>query len=100
MPARERRPPVDYQTTPGAPFAHSSLRPDTPIGAVAAHTIARTIHQAMTERGFTLRALAAATGIDHTTISRTLRGHTYPDVDTLAQLQAALGVHLWPPATP
>lgn len=98
MPARERRPPVDYQTDPGVPFAHSTLRTDAPVGAVAAHTVAHTIERAMTQRGFTLRALAAATGIDHSTISRTLRGHTYPDVDTLAQLQAALGVHLWPPA--
>ncbi len=98
MPARQRLPPVHYRTDPGVPFTHSALRPDAPVGAVAAHTVARCIEQAMTQRGFNLRALAAATGIDHGTISRTLRGHTYPDVDTLAQLQAVLGVHLWPPA--
>lgn len=97
MPARDRRPPGDYQTDPGVLFTHDTLRTDAPIGAVTAHTIARTIEQAMTRRGYTLRALAAATGIDHSTISRTLRGHTYPDVDTLAQLQAVLGVGLWPP---
>ena len=98
MSARDRRPPADYQTDTGAAFTHSNLRTDAPIGAVAAHTVARTIENAMTERGLTLRALAAATGIHHATISRTLRGLNYPDVDTLAQIQAVLGVHLWPPA--
>jgi DNA-binding Xre family transcriptional regulator len=97
VPARDRRPPVDYQTDPGVPFTHSALHNDAPVGAVAAHTVARTIDQMMAQRGFTLRALAAATGMDHSTISRTLRGLTYPDVDTLAQIQTVLDVHLWPP---
>lgn len=98
VPARDRRPPADYTDDPERPFTNTQLRADAPAGAVAAHTIARTIETAMTERGLTLRALAAQTGVDHSSISRIIRGHTYPDVDTLATLQATLGVHLWPPA--
>lgn len=98
MSARDSHPPVDYQADPHAAFTHSTLRNDAPVGAVAAHTVARTIQDAMTERGLTLRSLAAATGIHHATISRTLRGLTYPDVATLAELQVFfVGVNLWPP---
>ncbi|MBU8822788.1 helix-turn-helix transcriptional regulator [Mycolicibacterium goodii] len=42
------------------------------------------------------RALAAATGIAHTTIGRILAGTVLCDIGTLAKLEHALGRPLWP----
>ena len=43
-----------------------------------------------------LRSVAAAAGIDPTSLGRTLSGETVPDVHTVAVLEGALGVPLWP----
>lgn len=54
---------------------------------------------AMAEAGTGQRALAAATGIAHTTIGRILAGTVLCDIGTLANLEHALGRSLWPPAS-
>lgn len=94
---RDRKAPAEYLADPQDAFETGDLTHDAPPGAVAAQTIVRALTQAMTQQGRTLRTLAAATGINHTTIGRIIRGLTYPDVDTVARLQTALAVHLWPP---
>jgi len=38
----------------------------------------------------------AATGVDHTTISKILNGQVWADIATLARLEAGLGADLWP----
>jgi len=43
-----------------------------------------------------LRAVEAATGVDHDTVARILRGDTWPDIATVANLEHGLGVDLWP----
>ena len=43
-----------------------------------------------------LRAAAAATGVDHTTILRILDGQAWPDLYTIARLERGLGAQLWP----
>jgi DNA-binding phage protein len=40
--------------------------------------------------------MAGAAGIDPTSLGRTLAGETVPDVHTVAVLEDALGVELWP----
>lgn len=46
--------------------------------------------------GTTLREAAAATGVDHTTLSRILDGHVWPDGYTVARLEVRLERNLWP----
>ncbi|MCV7024394.1 helix-turn-helix transcriptional regulator [Mycolicibacterium novocastrense] len=50
----------------------------------------------MVETGTGQRALAAATGVAHTTIGRILAGTVLCDIGTLAKLEHALGRPLWP----
>lgn len=43
-----------------------------------------------------LRAMSRQTGVDHTTIGAILNGAVWPDLQTIARLEAGLGVALWP----
>ena len=43
-----------------------------------------------------LRSVARAAGIDATSLGRLLSGETVPDVHTVAVLEDALGIPLWP----
>jgi len=43
-----------------------------------------------------LRGVEAATGVDHDSVARILRGDTWPDIATVAKLEHGLGVDLWP----
>lgn len=43
-----------------------------------------------------LRGVETATGVDHDTVARILRGDTWPDIATVAHLEHGLGVDLWP----
>jgi len=46
--------------------------------------------------GRSLRAIGDATGVDHTTVAAILNGTTWPDLSTIARLEAGLDVDLWP----
>ena len=46
-----------------------------------------------------LRTARAATGVDHTTIADVLNGTVWPDLRTIARLEAGLGTDLWPTGT-
>ncbi|KOU40703.1 hypothetical protein ADK54_21460 [Streptomyces sp. WM6378] len=50
----------------------------------------------MNATGHTLRSLAEVTGVTHSTVSRVLNGKVMPDLGTLARLEAAFGLQLWP----
>ncbi len=43
-----------------------------------------------------LRGVEVATGVDHDTVARILRGDTWPDMATVAHLELGLGTDLWP----
>lgn len=43
-----------------------------------------------------IRAVAREAGLDEGTIRRTLSGDTWPDIRTIALLESALGVPLYP----
>ncbi|WP_071030184.1 helix-turn-helix domain-containing protein [Mycobacterium talmoniae] len=90
------QPPVVYLAAGGWP--DGNLIPDAPPSASAAQQVARALQVAMAETGTGQRALAAATGIAHTTIGRILAGTVLCDIGTLANLEHALGRSLWPPA--
>jgi Helix-turn-helix len=64
-----------------------------PIGEVA-RLFANNVREAIGDRS--LRAAAADTGVDHTTILAVLEGRTWPDLATIAKLELGFGVDLWP----
>ncbi len=88
------KPPVAYVTIGVWPNAH--LTPDAPPSASAAQHLARTLGAAMAETATGQRALAAVSGVAHTTIGRILAGTVLCDIGSLARLEHALGRRLWP----
>lgn len=46
--------------------------------------------------GLSQRAVTELTGVDHSTISRVLSGHAWPDLATIARLELGLKTSLWP----
>lgn len=46
--------------------------------------------------GTSLRAAAELTGVNYSTINKIVRGRSWPDVATLAKLEAGLDTELWP----
>jgi transcriptional regulator with XRE-family HTH domain len=43
-----------------------------------------------------IRSVATAAGVSHVTILNVLAGRAWPDLSTIARLEIALGVPLWP----
>jgi len=46
--------------------------------------------------GRSLRSVAADAGIGHVTLQRVLAGQAWPDLQTIARLEAGLNAELWP----
>lgn len=81
----------------GPPRDHVDGWPDgIPSSAVAAYAqqVAQRLGEAM--EGRSVREVARAAGVDHTTIIGLLAGAHWPDLVTLAKCEQALGVRLWP----
>jgi hypothetical protein len=87
------RPPIAYVTAGVWPDAE--LHPDAPPSAPAAQQLARALRDAMAETVIGQRALAAASGVAHTTIGRILAGTVLCDIGSLARLEHALDRRLW-----
>ncbi|GAA4234278.1 ribosome-binding protein aMBF1 (putative translation factor) [Streptosporangium album] len=66
--------------------------------AAIVQEIAATLASVLTERKLSLRGLAALSGVNRQAIADLLAGRSWPDVATIALLEAALGVRLWPTA--
>lgn len=60
----------------------------------AARRFALALSNAIGERS--LRSVARETGVDRTVISSIIAGGSWPDIATLARLEAGLRVDLWP----
>ncbi len=89
--ARPRRPaPRAHVTSGDWPAAQLDGDP----AAEAAQEFVVRLAAAAGERS--LRGVEAATGVDHDTVARILRGDTWPDMATLAHLEHGLGADLWP----
>ncbi|MFF5264555.1 helix-turn-helix domain-containing protein [Actinomadura viridis] len=69
---------------------------DAPIGAHYGRHVAQTLKRVMDDRGLTQRGLAELSGVHHNTVGRVLRGDVYPDLATLARLEQALDINLYP----
>ena len=71
---------------------------EDPAAAVVQH-IARTLAAALATRKMSLRAMAAATGVNRQTATLLLDGLSWPDVVTVCRLEDGLSLALWPGAT-
>lgn len=93
MAARKYAPPQTWVsaggTWPTGPFVD-----DAPPYALVTATVVKRYREAAGPRS--LRSVARAAGIDPTSLGRMLAGETVPDVHTVAVLEAALDVELWP----
>ncbi len=77
-------------------WPHAHLRTDAPVSAHYGQQIARRLAEAMSQAGLSARKLATLSGLDNRTIGRVLLGDVLPDVGTLARLETALKLDLWP----
>lgn len=76
-------------------WPNADLAADAPASAHAAQHLAQALTAAMAETATGQRALAAASGVAHTTIGRILAGTVLCDIGSLARLEDALGRPLW-----
>lgn len=65
-------------------------------GAQVAQAVARALAEAMAQRRLSANALAQQTGVNRQVISNILTGASWPDLLTIATIEQALGVLLWP----
>ncbi|MFD4989184.1 helix-turn-helix domain-containing protein [Streptomyces sp. NPDC058374] len=72
------------------------LEGSAPLSAHCGLLLAQSLHKEMAARGLSLRSLAGAAGVAHSSIARVVTGHTLPDVGSLARLEDALERELWP----
>jgi DNA-binding phage protein len=93
MSARKYAPPRTW-IVDGGSWPDGPLTADAPPYATVTAAIVAKYRRAAGSRS--LRSVAGAAGIDPTSLSRTLSGETVPDVHTVAVLEEALGVPLWP----
>lgn len=75
--------------------------PDSPCVDPTAE-VARllTINLRRSLNGRSLRTARELTGVDHTTVAAVLNGTTWPDLATIARLEAGLNANLWPGRIP
>ncbi|PYC82680.1 hypothetical protein C7C46_10010 [Streptomyces tateyamensis] len=69
------------------------------IGAEAVRVIACRLAQSLAERRLSLRQAAAGSGVNRQAIADLLAGRSWPDVATVARLEAFTGARLWPVGT-
>ncbi|MDG9674850.1 helix-turn-helix transcriptional regulator [Micromonospora sp. DH14] len=77
-------------------WPEATLRPDAPGSAHYAQEFARRLAAEMRGRPISNRELARLAGLSHPTIGSALNGDRYVDLRTLANLEVALGVELYP----
>ena len=77
-------------------WPHAVLADDAPVSAFYGQAFARNLERALVATNHSLRTLAEATGLTHSTISRVMNGKVMPDLGTLARLEIAFGFQLWP----
>lgn len=98
MGRRPKPPPGDFLAPEGT-WPDGPFKPGAPAYVPRLATLARRLIDTTTERGWSQRALAEHTGVNLNTINYIFLGRVIPDTATLATLEAALNVTLWPPAT-
>ncbi len=85
-----RRSPRDHVVSGDWPVAQLDGDPAAEVAQRLAARLAAVVD------GRSLRAVERATGVDHDTVARILRGAPWPDIATVAHLEHGLGADLWP----
>ena len=88
------RAPINYATS--GTWPEVTLGPGAPVSAHFARAFVRRLDTALADTGLSGRAVAGIAGVAHTTVQRVLRGEVLPDLGTIARLEVALGVDLYP----
>lgn len=83
--------PADYCS---GEFPAAPLNEAAPGVASYAVRVARNLQAALSDRS--VAAVCREAGLARTTVQDLLAGRTWPDLVTLAKLEIALGVVLWP----
>lgn len=96
MPARNYVAPRDWAADPNT-WPRGPWKPHTPRFALVTAAIAAAIEDHRGDRS--LRDIAAAAGIAHTSLSRLIAGRHVPDIGVVTALEEALGTALWPGTT-
>jgi ribosome-binding protein aMBF1 (putative translation factor) len=95
MGRRPKPPPADYLATNGV-WPDGPYAPDAPPYVVRLAHLAQQLRQEAEKRGWSQRALADATDVNLNTINYLYAGKVIPDTATLATLETALCITLWP----
>lgn len=66
---------------------------DDPIGEIA-RQFALNLREAIGEQS--IRAAAARSGLNHSTLLAILEGRTWPDLETIAKIETGLDAAVWP----
>ncbi|MEU3372325.1 helix-turn-helix transcriptional regulator [Streptomyces sp. NPDC006660] len=74
-------------------------QPSSDVAAEAVRLIARTLTAVLDDRGLSLRATAASSGVNRQAVADLLAGRSWPDVATVARLAHFTGTNLWPDST-
>lgn len=85
-----RPPPVGHVVSGDWPHA----RLDDNVGANVGQAFAAQLQAAI--EGMSLREVERRTGVDHTTVVKIVSGVSWPDLITIAKLEAGLDRDLWP----
>ncbi|MEU1394048.1 MULTISPECIES: helix-turn-helix transcriptional regulator [unclassified Nonomuraea] len=64
--------------------------------AAVVQAIAAALAGVMAEQGLSFRHLAVKSGVNRQTVNDLVVGRCWPDVATVAQLEAGLAIRLWP----
>lgn len=85
----------------GPPNHYVTPWPDGPTTGPAEVQVAVTIAHKLADAtaGRSLRDVGRQAGVDHTTIAGIIAGERWPNMVTLARLEQALDVALWPSRT-
>ena len=95
MASRRYLPPIEWLTDDGS-WPDGPFAADVPSYAVTTAALVERLQSCIDERGLSLRAVAVPAGMDPTSLSRLLTGKVVPDLGTIAGLEQALDVDLWP----
>jgi DNA-binding phage protein len=88
--------PADYAAE--GVWPHCTLEDDAPVWARYALHVSGALQERL--RDVNVSELQRTTGIARSTIRRIIQGETWPDVVTLAHLEEALHIRLWPEGKP
>lgn len=91
-----RADPVPRRFVARGEWPYAELVADAPLAAHYGQEVARRLKEAMALRGWNHRTVGERAGLAHRTVGRVLAGESYPDLATLARLEAAVRADLYP----